>query len=218
MFVLSIAPEQHFCAHYPAKAGIKSSMTKRSVSNMRLEEARLNAGFKKMADAVRRFDWHPQTYASHENGQTRRIPDQAAMAYGKAYNVNPAWLKNLSDIRVLPNESTVAPDGEKINVDELEPHQARALGAVMAGMKAEAWQITSDMMTGLTFMPGDVVNVDLAARPKPRDVVLAESSRIPIFRQYVPTGLWSFHMSGQNPTIPMERAQIKGVVVFKLSI
>lgn len=193
-------------------------MTKRSVSNMRLEEARLDAGFKKMADAIREFGWHPQTYASHENGQTKRIPDQAAVAYAKAYNVNPAWLKSLSDVKVLANGPPVVPDGEKINIDELEPHQARALTATMAGIKAEAWRITSDMMAGLTYLPGDVVIVDLAARPKARDIVLAESSRVPIFRQYVPTGLWSFHMSGQNPAIPMDCAQIKGVVIFKLSI
>ncbi len=97
MFVLSIAPEQHFCAHYPTKAGIKSSMTKRSVSNMRLEEARLNAGFKKMADAVRRFDWHPQTYASHENGQTRRIPDPVRLPTNLIRD-NRALLSALSDI------------------------------------------------------------------------------------------------------------------------
>lgn len=198
-------------------------MTKRSVSNMRLEEARLGVRdsqgrqlYKKMADAVRQFDWHPQTYASHENGQTKKIPDQWAVTYAKAYNVNPSWLKNMSNVKAPPN--VIVPDGEKININELEPHQVRALGAVMTGMKAEAWQITSDMMAGMTYMPGDVVIVDLEARPKPRDVVLAESSEIPIFRQYVPTGLWSFHMSGQNPAIPMDGVQIKGVVIFKLSI
>jgi len=189
-------------------------------TNRRLRQARKDAGFDTATEAIEHFEWEASAYRSHEGGQTslRRLPDRAEI-YAKAFNVDTAYLLGHQDVpRLTRPLKPDRPDGEKINIDELEPHQARALGAVMAGMKAEAWRITSDMMAGLPYLPGDVVIVDLAARPKPRDVVLAESSKIPIFRVYTPMGLFPLQMSGQNPPIPVDNVQIKGVVIFKLSI
>lgn len=57
----------------------------------RLRHARINAGFKTQAEAVRRFDWNPNSYKSNENGHAPFGYEQAK-AYARAYRVRPDWL------------------------------------------------------------------------------------------------------------------------------
>lgn len=146
------------------------------------------------------------------------MPREAASEYAKAFKVTVSWLLNLPG----PGENppALAPDVEKIEVGQLEPQQVKVLSAAMAGLNAEVWRITSDMMAGANYLPGDFVVVDLGARPRPQNFVLAESAGVPIIRQYVPTNLWSFHLSGSNPPTPVDnvRTIIRGVIVSKLSI
>lgn len=107
------------------------------------------------------------------------------------------------------------PDGEKVAIERLDPNQSKMLSATM-----EVWHLTSDMIAGANYYPGDLVIVDLAAHPRPRDIVLAESGQVPVFRMFIPTNLWAFSLSGQVPPIPVDNRMttIKGVVVAKLSV
>lgn len=57
----------------------------------RLRQARIAAGFKTQAEAVRRFGWNPNTYKSNENGNAPFSYDQAK-EYARAYRVEPVWL------------------------------------------------------------------------------------------------------------------------------
>lgn len=57
----------------------------------RLRQARIAAGFKTQAEAVRRFGWNPNTYKSNENGNAPFGYDQAK-EYARAYKVEPVWL------------------------------------------------------------------------------------------------------------------------------
>jgi hypothetical protein len=61
-------------------------------SNERLRKARQAAGYTSARGAAQRFGWPPSTYASHENGQTPTVPVEAALEYGKAFRVSPAWI------------------------------------------------------------------------------------------------------------------------------
>jgi hypothetical protein len=118
------------------------------------------------------------------------------------------------------DDGGIVPDGEKVEIDHLEPSQAKVLAAAMAGRKAEVWRLTSDLLAGLSYQPGDFLIVDLAARPKPRDVVLAESLKVPIFRMYAPPYLFGLPLTGHVAPVVVDNFQtaIKGVVSSKLTI
>jgi hypothetical protein len=57
----------------------------------RLVTARLFAGYKRAADAVRRFGWTYNTYILHERGK-RGLRWAAARRYAEAYGVSLRWL------------------------------------------------------------------------------------------------------------------------------
>lgn len=57
----------------------------------RLRQARISAGFRTQAEAVRRYGWNANTYKSNENGNAPFGYEQAK-SYAKAYRVKPAWL------------------------------------------------------------------------------------------------------------------------------
>lgn len=57
----------------------------------RLRQARIEAGFKTQAEAVRRHGWNPNSYKSNENGNAPFSFDQGE-EYAKAYNVRAEWL------------------------------------------------------------------------------------------------------------------------------
>lgn len=60
----------------------------------KLRKARIAAGFKSAAAATEAFGWNVSTYRHHENG-TRGFGQDHAKAYGRAFNVSPAWLLGL---------------------------------------------------------------------------------------------------------------------------
>lgn len=57
----------------------------------RLRTARIGAGFKTQAEAVRRFGFNPNTYKSNENGNAPFSYDQAE-EYARAYRIRAEWL------------------------------------------------------------------------------------------------------------------------------
>lgn len=63
----------------------------KSASASRLRQAREAAGFKNASDAVARFGFRTSTYMAHENGQNG-IRSEPALAYARAYGVEPGWL------------------------------------------------------------------------------------------------------------------------------
>ena len=57
----------------------------------RLRQARIEAGFKTLRAACRRFGWNESAYGTHETGH-RGITRDAALEYAKAYRVPLDWL------------------------------------------------------------------------------------------------------------------------------
>lgn len=57
----------------------------------RLRQARIGAGVKSAADAVRRFKFQPNSYPAHENGNAS-FSFAKAQEYAVAYGVNAEWL------------------------------------------------------------------------------------------------------------------------------
>ncbi|RWO22844.1 helix-turn-helix transcriptional regulator [Mesorhizobium sp.] len=57
----------------------------------RLKEARINAGFKSVADAAKSLSVPYQTYAAHENGN-RTFDNESAAKYARRYKVSLDWL------------------------------------------------------------------------------------------------------------------------------
>lgn len=68
-----------------------SSVRVMAEQHERLQRARLEAGFKRKVDAVRRFDFNPNTYKSNENG-SMPFSYKAAEDYGAAFGVEAEWL------------------------------------------------------------------------------------------------------------------------------
>lgn len=64
----------------------------------RLRRARIDAGFKSAAAAADAFGWKISTYRHHENS-TRGFGQDHAKAYGRAFNVSPAWLLGIEGDR-----------------------------------------------------------------------------------------------------------------------
>src|SRR5215813_15263643 len=52
----------------------------------RLRRARLQAGFERAADAVRKFEWNYSRYMNYENG-VRAIPPKQAIQFASAFSV-----------------------------------------------------------------------------------------------------------------------------------
>jgi phage repressor protein C with HTH and peptisase S24 domain len=57
----------------------------------RLKQARLNAGYRTATEAAKKMGVKVPTYSGHENG-SRKFDADAALLYGKRYNVSPGWL------------------------------------------------------------------------------------------------------------------------------
>jgi len=66
-------------------------MSAKSDQAARLRLAREAAGFKSASDAIARFRFRASTYMAHENGQNG-IRLEPALAYAKAFGVEPGWL------------------------------------------------------------------------------------------------------------------------------
>ena len=66
-------------------------MKKSSDMNIRLREARREAGFVSATDAIEYCKWKGSTYRAHENGQNNYNAEYATR-YGKAYGVSASWL------------------------------------------------------------------------------------------------------------------------------
>lgn len=71
----------------------------------RLTKARLHAGFKKRADAIKRFRWNPNSYNPHEAGNIG-FGYNTAKKYADAYGVRADWLYS-GDGPMLPNVQPV---------------------------------------------------------------------------------------------------------------
>jgi phage repressor protein C with HTH and peptisase S24 domain len=79
---------KHLDKFYIHKSRYGSVMSTR---HDRLRIARLQAGYKRMTDAVKALGWKQPAYKGHENGNAVYSYD-AAKQYGEAYGVIPAWL------------------------------------------------------------------------------------------------------------------------------
>jgi len=125
--------------------------------------------------------------------------------------------------QISPHGAEVS-DGTGIDIGSAPDQIAKAFRALSINRKAEAWRLTSDAVAGEGYMPGDVLIVDLAARPAPGNVVLAMlSDRVSqaVFRLIEPPYLLaaSLHRKHRKPIlIDNDRVTIRGVVVGSLRL
>lgn len=81
-------PVNHFGRFYTRRS---FSVLPMSEQHDRLRQARIAAGFKRQAEAARRFNFNPNTYKSNENG-AMPFSYASAQDYGKAFGVEAEWL------------------------------------------------------------------------------------------------------------------------------
>lgn len=113
----------------------------------------------------------------------------------------------------------IMPDGEKIEIDQLPPDQAKKAHAMLSVYgNAEIWRLNTGVIAGLGCLPGTLLIVDLGARPRARDIVLAEYNNMPIFRQFAPPLLLGSPVDVADwvdvlSTVGHDAALIRGVVI-----
>lgn len=215
-------------------------------SNLRLQQAREAAGFKSAMSAAKHFHWSHSTYASHENGQTSPVPRRAAERYAKAFKVRADWILAIDTIPAdamaeaqtnfqspalpLPppnsdkiildqkNRNDGMADGTKVDLGQLNPEQTRRLDALVEGRAAEVWRLTSDVLLGAHYRPGQLLIVEIDPRAEDNEIVLAYSNGVPIFRLYLYPYLFSLRLTGNEPAIMVDnvRTVIKGAVRFPI--
>lgn len=89
----------------------------------RLRQARKEAGYSSASEAADAFDSiKTPTLTSHENG-TRAFDVDAAIRYGKAFKVAPAWLLALDNVQSVPA-------GEKVIQEAAIPWLGKAAAGV----------------------------------------------------------------------------------------
>lgn len=96
----------------------------------RLKQAR-EKYFDSAAAAAKRHGWPVSTYASHENGQTREIPHEAARRYARAFKTTASWLNHGEVEMVIPKDrlekllKSIPPDSQPEAIQYLEFLAAR---------------------------------------------------------------------------------------------
>ncbi len=89
----------------------------------------------------------------------------------------------------------------------------RYLESVIAERPAEVWRITTDLVRGAGYLPGDYAVVDRAQTPAAGDVVLAEvrahaGEWIPIFRVFRPPSLRTANSTYIQARLPIAGSSV----------
>lgn len=178
----------------------------------RLRLARLNAGFGRATEAVRKFGWNYSRYMNYENGE-RSIPPKQAILFASAFGVTIDYIYfgKGAGLNHIESEGAVSskfprriPLVELENIVELnriasgfEPALAAAVPVSGDGalpQRAIFIEIEDKSMANpkepVSFEPGDKCMIDLEASPRPGDFVLAlvPEERTAPFRLYREVG------------------------------
>lgn len=134
----------------------------------RLRAAREAAGFKSASDAAQKFRWRASTYMAHENGQNG-IRTEPALAYARAFGVDPGWLitgigkestvKNSTGKKAGARETGTAP-ANAIYSAERWPRDLRVLG--MAECGPDGWSLWNGEVIEMTSRPPNLAGAALA--------------------------------------------------------
>lgn len=147
-------------------------------------------------------------------GNLRRAADVLGVSYD--------WLATGNGERRQKRSGGGMPEGMKIEVNDLGSQLSKPLLAAMEGRRAEVWKLSTDLLTGANYQPGDYLIVDLSQPAKARDFVLAEVNRTPIFRMFLPPYLYSVAAPGLvNPmplTVDNLSVIVLGVIVSRFSL
>jgi len=183
-----------------------------------LKEARLRANLSQ-TELAKRLGVSRGAVGQWETGVSEPTGKNLRAA-SAVLGVNNEWLSSGTGgpERAAAARTSLA-DGERVDVSQLPPDQAKVIAAAIAGRNAEVWRITGETMVGAGFLPGDLVVVDLAETPRPQNYVLAESGRIPIFRQFLPPYLFCLSLNTQSPPLLIDNATtvVRGSVASRFS-
>ncbi|WKW50846.1 LexA family transcriptional regulator [Rhodomicrobium lacus] len=183
----------------------------RSIAD-RLRRARIDAGYDKASDAVRKFGWGYSRYMNYENGE-RAVPPKQAILFAAAFGVTVDYIyfgKGYSLNKIEGVEPLSSPKTRHIpllaldNMDELkriaegsEPTSSTAMpvfGEEALPGRCVFIDIRDKSMTHphepVSFEPGDKALIDLDAVPSPSDFVLAlvPEEQTALFRLYREVG------------------------------
>lgn len=185
----------------------------------RLKEARLRAGLSQ-TELAERIGVSRGAVGQWETGDSN--PSNANMrSAADVLGVNVDWLASQrGPMEASPLTRSTGADGERVDISKLPSDQAKVIAAAIADRKAELWRITSDAMVGAGYMPGDLVVVDLEQQPRPQNYVLAESARVPIFRQLIHPYLFCLSISAPSSPLMVDgnHTKVRGVVTSRFSL
>jgi transcriptional regulator with XRE-family HTH domain len=183
----------------------------RSIAD-RLRRARINAGFGRATEAVRKFGWNYSRYMNYENGE-RAIPPKQAILVAAAYGVTVDYIYFGTGAILNQIERTQAISSRMVrgialvdleNIAELkriasglEPMLAvtvpvsaeEALPDRVIFIEIEDMSM-SNVNEAVSFEPGDKALIDIEGSPSPSDFVLAlvPEERTALFRLYREVG------------------------------
>jgi SOS-response transcriptional repressor LexA len=178
----------------------------------RLRRARINAGFERATEAVRKFGWNYSRYMNYENGE-RAIPPKQAILFASAFAVTVDYIyfgkgDYLNQIERTPGtQSRIVRRIPLVGLTEIPEFQRIASGsdpmlAVTIPVSDDdllpehaifieiADKSMSNQNEPVSFEPGDKAMIDLKADPVPADFVLAlvPGERTALFRLYREVG------------------------------
>ena len=117
----------------------------------RLREARINAGFRSLPDAVRHFKWNENTYKPHETG-SREFDNVTAVDYALAFRVKLEWLLALDvlDPKMGKNEKRIRDEDDEF---DLAPQPLPIYGEAAGGLWREGDDVPLDDTTNVPANP-----------------------------------------------------------------
>jgi transcriptional regulator with XRE-family HTH domain len=184
----------------------------------RLKEARLRAGLSQ-AELATLIGVSRGAVGQWESNKAE--PSNANMrAASDALKVSVDWLaNNRGEMSQAPIVPAMSADGELVESSKLPPDQAKVINAARSGKATEVWRITSSMMAGAGFRPGDLVVVDTTIQARAQHFVLAESNHVPIFRQWIPPYLFCLSLSPQPGPLQVDNITtiLRGTVISRFS-
>jgi transcriptional regulator with XRE-family HTH domain len=177
----------------------------------RLRQARLNAGFARATEAVRKFGWNYSRYMNYENGE-RAIPPKQAILFAAAFGITVDYIYfGNGDLNKIERRQAVflrmvrrIPLVSLENIAELKRIASglEPMLAVTVPVSSEESlpdnvifiEIEDKSMSNphetVSFEPGDKALIEIDAPPMPSDfvLVLVPEERAALFRLYREVG------------------------------